>query len=142
MAESRASDREAADREAEALAMLANGAGTAYAAQQLATAHGLSLRQARRYVRLAALELCEPATALELDVQASIGLHRLELIAGRAMEAGDDGTAIRATRAHSASLAQFRKAIEGGKPRRIHLRGRSNPVPPDELQPGDTELPF
>jgi hypothetical protein len=142
MAETRATDQEAIDREAEALAMLANGAGTAYAAQQLATAHGLSLRQARRYVRLAALELCEPATALELDTQAMVGLHRLELIAGRAMESGDDGTAIRATRAHSASLTQFRKAVEGGKPRRIHLRGRSNPVPPDEQQPDDTTLPF
>jgi len=142
MAETRANDREAADREAEALAMLANGAGTAYAAQQLATTHGLSLRQARRYVRLAALELVEPATALELDIQASIGLHALSLIMGRAMEAGDDGTAIRAARAHASSLAQFRKAIEGGKPRRIHLRGRTNPVPPDEQQPQDTTLPF
>ena len=142
MADSRATDQEAIDREAEALAMLANGAGTAYAAQQLAMAHGLSLRQARRYVRLAALELCEPATALELDTQAMVGLHRLELIAGRAMESGDDGTAIRATRAHSASLAQFRKAVEGGKPRRIHLKGRTNPVPPDEQQPEDTTLPF
>jgi hypothetical protein len=39
-------------------------------------------------------------------------------------------------------LAQFRKAVEGGKPRRIHLKGRTNPVPPDEQQPEDTTLPF
>ena len=138
----RATDREAADRQAEALAVLANGFGTAYAAQKLATDRGISLRQARRYVRLAALELCEPTTAAELDLQAAVGLHRLELIAGRAMESGDDGTAIRATRAHAAALASFRKAIEGGKPRRLHIRGRSNPPPPDEMLPDDAVLPF
>jgi hypothetical protein len=138
----RATDRQAAERTAEALAMLSNGAGSAYVAQHLAATHAISLRQARRYVRLAVCDLIEPLTTVELDSQAALGLHRLELIASRAMASGDDGTAIRATRAHGAALAQFRKAVSDGQPRRLHIRGKSNPVPPDELQPGDLSLPF
>jgi predicted DNA-binding transcriptional regulator YafY len=107
----RATDRERREREATALELLSSGAGSAFTAQTLAERYGVSLRQARRYVAVAALELCEPATPLELDRQAMLSLYRLDLIAGRAMAAGDEATAIRATRAHSAALAQFRRAI-------------------------------
>lgn len=107
----RATDVDVARREAEALQLLSSGAGTAYAAQQLADRYGVSLRQARRYVAAASFELCDPATHHELDRQAMLSLHRLDLIAGRAMAEDQKDLAIKATRAHSAALAQFRKAI-------------------------------
>jgi hypothetical protein len=107
----RSSDAELAGRVADALALLSAGAGSAFAAATLAERYGVSLRQARRYVAGASFELCDPATPAELDRQAMLSLHRLDLIAGRAMAAGDDGTAVRATRAHAAALAQFRRAI-------------------------------
>lgn len=119
----RATDTELSERERDALELLAAGLGTAMAAQTLAGRYGVSLRQAQRYVRVAALELLEPLTGHELDIQAGQALYRLDLIAGRAMAAGDTGAAIRATRAHGALLAQLRRAIEpaGGRGR-IKLR--------------------
>jgi hypothetical protein len=107
----RSSDAELAGRVAAALELLSTGAGSAFTASVLAERYGVSLRQARRYVSAASFELCDPATPAELDRQAMLSLHRLDLIAGRAMAAGDDGTAVRATRAHAAALAQFRRAI-------------------------------
>lgn len=107
----RATDAEVARREAEALEMLNNGAGTAYTANALAQKYKVTLRQARRYVSAASFELCDAATPHELDRQAMLSLHRLDLIAGQAMTEGDRDLAIKATRAHSAALAQFRRAI-------------------------------
>lgn len=107
----RATDAESAQRIAEALELLAGGAGSAFTAATLAERHGVSLRQARRYVAAASFDLADPATPAELDRQAMVSLYRLDLIAGRAMAAGDDGMAVRATRAHSAALAQYRRAI-------------------------------
>ncbi len=117
---------ELAEREAAALELLAQGTGTALSAHLLVERYGVSLRQARRYVRLAALELLEPLTTAELDAAFTVDLHRLELISGRAMVAGDDATAIRATRAHAAALTQFRRAIAPpSAPRRIDFRTAS-----------------
>lgn len=107
----RATEKERADREAEALQLLNTGAGTAYAAACLAKKYGVTLRQARRYVSVASFELVEPATPAELDRQGMLSLHRLDLIAGRAMAEEDHELAIKATRAHSQALAQFRRAI-------------------------------
>lgn len=107
----RSSDAEYAARVADALELLSTGAGSAFAASILAERYAVSLRQARRYVAGASFELCDPATPAELDRQAMLSLHRLDLIAGRAMAAGDEATAVRATRAHAAALAQFRRAI-------------------------------
>lgn len=107
----RASDAELAQREADALELLSTGAGSAFAAATLAERYGVSLRQARRYVAAASFELCDSATPHELDRQAMLSLHRLDLIAGRAMSGGDEQLAIRATKAHSAALAQFRRAV-------------------------------
>jgi hypothetical protein len=118
----RCSDAELAEREAAALELLAVGTGTALTSQILAERYGVSVRQARRYVRAAALELHEPLTAAELDAQAAADLYRLDLIAGRAMVAGDEGLAIRATRAHASALAQLRKAIEPAGVQRIRLK--------------------
>lgn len=117
----RSTDRERANREAEALALLSSGAGSAYAAQVLAERHGVSLRQGRRYVAAASFQLCDAATPAELDRQAMLSLHRLDLIAGRAMQAEDHTLAIQATRAHSVALAQFRKALEPGRQTRFRL---------------------
>lgn len=108
---SRATDAELRQRQAAALELLSAGAGSALAAQTLAERYGVSLRQARRYVAAASLDLCDAATPHDLDRLAMLSLHRLELIAGRAMVAGDDATAIRAGRAHAAALSQFRRAI-------------------------------
>lgn len=107
----RSSDAEQAQRVAAALELLATGAGTAFTAQTLADRYGVSLRQARRYVNAASFEVCDPATPAELDRQMMLNLHRLELIAGRAMAAGDEATAIRASRAYGSVMAQFRRAI-------------------------------
>ena len=108
----RATDAELAAREAAALELLSTGAGTAFTAATLAERYGVSLRQARRYVTVASFELCDAAaTPAELDRQAMLSLHRLDLIAGRAMAGGDEQLAIRATKAHSSALAQFRRAI-------------------------------
>lgn len=107
----RATDAEVARREKEALELLSMGAGTAYAAAMLAERHNVSVRQARRYVTVASFELCEAATPAELDRQAMLSLYRLDLIAGRAMANGEEETAIKATKAHSMALAQFRRAI-------------------------------
>lgn len=107
----RATDAEAARREAEALQLLAGGHGTALTAQILAERYSVSLRQARRYVAAASLDLCDAATPAELDRLAMVTLHRLDLIAGQAIADGDRGLAIRASRAHAAALAQLRKAI-------------------------------
>lgn len=111
MTATRCSDAERRGREAAALELLQAGAGSAFAAATLAERFGCSLRQARRYVAAASFELCDLVSPAELDRQAMLSLHRLDLIAGRAMAAADDGLAVRATRAHAAALAQFRRAI-------------------------------
>jgi hypothetical protein len=107
----RATDLEVARRTAEAIELLNSGAGTAYAAQVLAEKYNITLRQARRYVNSASFEVCDSATPHELDRQAMLSLHRLDLIAGRAMAEGDQKLAIAATKAHGMALAQFRRAI-------------------------------
>lgn len=107
----RATNYDVAKREAEALMLLSSGAGTAYAASVLAEKYKVTLRQARRYVSAASYELCDEATTHELDRQAMLSLHRLDLVAGRAMIAGDQELAIKATKAHSQALSQFRRAI-------------------------------
>lgn len=117
----RATDRERASREAAALELLSSGAGSAYAALQLAERYGVSQRQARRYVAAASFQLCDAATPSEIDRQCMLSLYRLDLIAGRAMAAEDHTLAIQATRAHSVALAQFRKAIEPGRQTRFRL---------------------
>jgi len=95
----------------EALELLSKGAGSAYAAAELAARYGCSLRQARRYVSTAALELCGPLTPHALDTMAALTLHRLDAIAGAAAIAQDTETAIKASRAHATALAQFRRAL-------------------------------
>lgn len=131
----RATDAELRDRELAALELLATGAGSAFTAQALADRFGVSLRQARRYVAAASFELCDDATPAELDRQAMLSLHRLDLIAGKATAAGDDALAVRATRAHAAALAQFRKAITAPA---VRFRLRDQRAPPDTT----SELPF
>lgn len=107
----RATDKQQGERVAAALAFLNQGIGSAYAASLLADQFGVSLRQARRYVNLAALQLCENLNPTELDQLASLSLHRLELIAGQSISAGDNKTAITATKAHLAAVSSLRRAI-------------------------------
>ena len=107
----RSTDKEQGERVAAALALLNDGKGSAYAAALLSSEFGVSLRQARRYVNLAALQLCEDLNPVELDQLASLSLHRLELIAGQSIAAGDTKLAIIATKAHLSAVAQLRRAI-------------------------------
>ena len=107
----RSTDREQGERVAAALVLLNDGKGSAYAAALLSSEFGVSLRQARRYVNIASLELCEDLNPVELDQLASLSLHRLELIAGQSIAAGDTKLAIIATKAHLSAVAQLRRAI-------------------------------
>ncbi len=134
MTRSRATDSERVKREAEALELLAAGYGSAFAVQTLATRHGVSLRQARRYVSAASFDLTGPLTPHALDGAAMLTLHRLDLVAGQAMAEGDQAMAVRASRAHAAALAQFRKAITAPSTR---FR-----LPPTGPPPDADELPF
>ena len=118
----RCTDAELSDRETAALELLAAGTGSALTALTLAERFGVSLRQARRYVQVARFELMEDLSTHELDCGATADLYRLDLIAGRAVTAGDDGLAIRATAAHGRLTAQLRKALEPGGPQRYQLR--------------------
>ena len=137
----RATDHEIARRETHALGLLASGAGTAFSAQTLAERYGVSLRQARRYVATASLELCGELTPHALDVEASVALHRLSLVAGRAMAAGDEPLAIRATKAHIAGVAQMRRAIAAPVTRfRLPDARPRAPAPDDSGAPDG--LPF
>ena len=124
----RCTDAELREREVAALELLASGAGSAFSAQTLADRYGCSLRQARRYVASASFELVDDATPAELDRQAMLSLHRLDLIAGKATAAGDDALAVRATRAHAQALSQFRRAITAPA---VRFRFRDNRAPPD-----------
>jgi hypothetical protein len=110
----RSTDRERASREAAALELLSSGAGSAHTAQVLASRYGVSIRQGRRYVAAVAADLTGSLTPHALDTMALLSLHRLDLIAGRAMDSADPESvalAIRATKAHTAALTQFRRAI-------------------------------
>lgn len=145
----RCTDAELKEREADALELLASGCGSAFAAATLAERYGVSLRQARRYVHVASFDLCDAATPAELDRLAMVSLHRLDLLAGRAMAAGDEATAIRATRAHAAALSQFRRAISAPAVRfrlptsrsALPLGGAADP-PDDDTESGAADPPF
>jgi hypothetical protein len=134
----RATDSELRDREHHALQLLSEGHGSASTALTLSQCYGVSLRQARRYVQAASFDLCECATPAELDRQGMLSLYRLDLIAGRAMESDPD-LAVRATRAHAAALAQFRRAITAPAGTRFRLPDtREAPADP----PDQEDLPF
>jgi hypothetical protein len=139
MTRQRATDAERVKREAEALELLAAGYGSAFTAAELSRRHGVSHRQARRYVAAAAFELCDPVLSPHsLDSAAMLTLHRLDMIAGQAM-AGDDpdhDLAVKASRAHAAALAQFRRAISAPVTR---FRLPPTVPPPD---PEDETIPF
>ena len=126
----RATDKEQGERVAAALVLLNDGKGSAYAAALLSSEFGVSLRQARRYVNLASLELCEDLNPVELDQLASLSLHRLELIAGQSIAAGDTKLAISATRAHISGLAQLRRAITSPAKFRLSTKYTYPPDPP------------
>ncbi len=110
----RSTDPELARRVKAALELLSSGAGSAHSAAILASRYGVSLRTARRYVAAASFDLVEFCTPAELDRQAMLSLHRLDLVAGKCMESGtpeDLNMAIRATKAHASALAALRRAI-------------------------------
>ena len=127
----RATDREQGERVAAALALLNDGKGSAYAAALIAAEYSVSLRQARRIINLAALQLCNDLNPTELDTIAGLSLHRLELIAGRAMDSGENALAISATKAHLSAVAQLRRAISAPMTRfRLSTAYTAPPDPP------------
>ena len=109
----RATNEQKEQRIHEATVMLANGVGKAQAAVSLVERHGISLRQAQRYCKVAALEvMAEPMNTNALDTDIALDLHRLDLLADQARLNGDQRTAIAALKAH-ASIANNRlKALE------------------------------
>jgi hypothetical protein len=126
----RASDAEVSRRIAAALELLATGAGSAFTAQTIAARFGVSLRTARRYTSAATLDLVADCNPAELDKQAMLAIYRLDLIGGKAMAAGDDALAIKATRALSLSVAQMRRAITAPAVRFRLKDQRPPPEPP------------
>jgi len=140
---SRATDAEVATREAEALEILISGKGTASTARIMAERHGVTLRQARNYVRMAALDYLEAIGDMspsEIEFRALHNSHNLERIAETAAEEKDYPTAIRAQSALATVLLRLRAMSQvashpeanGGKPRgRIRLGdSRGSGLPP------------
>ena len=140
---SRATDAEVAAREAEALEILISGKGTASTAQIMAERHGVTMRQARNYVRMAALDYLEAVGDMspsDIEFRALHNSHNLERIAETAAEEKDFPTAIRAQSALATVLLRLRAMSQvashpeanGGKPRgRIRLGdSRGSGLPP------------
>jgi hypothetical protein len=140
---SRATDAEVAAREAEALDLLISGKGTASTARIMAERHGVTMRQARNYVRMASLDYFEAIGDMspqEIEFRALHNSHCLERIAETATEEKDYPTAIRAQSALATVLLRLRAMSQvashpeanGGKPRgRIRLGdSRGSGLPP------------
>ena len=109
----RATKDQLSRREKEAMHLLSEGMGKAAVARHLASKHQLCLRQARRYVNTAALELmCEPLQVNNLDAGIALDLDRLDLLVESAMDEKDFKTAIQATKAHATLSIQRLKALE------------------------------
>ena len=109
----RATKEQLSRREKEAMHLLSEGMGKAAVARHLASKHQLCLRQARRYVNTAALELmCEPLQVNNLDAGIALDLDRLDLLVESAMDEKDFKTAIQATKAHAMLSIQRLKALE------------------------------
>ena len=128
---SRSTDAELQQRTAAALELLQAGTGSAGTAAELAERYGCSIRQARRYVRLAALELAGEMTPHDLDTEAGLILHRLSLLADAAQRDGDRAAALAAIRAQAQALAQFRRAISA--PATRFQLPPVKPAPPDTV---------
>jgi len=104
----RATNEQKQQRTHEAVVMLANGMGKAQAALSLVERHGISLRQAQRYCKTAALEvMADPMNTCSLDTDIAMDMHRLDLIADKALLGGDQKTAINALKA-KAGIANAR----------------------------------
>ena len=120
----RATNEQKQQRTHEAVVMLANGMGKAQAALSLVERHGISLRQAQRYCKTAALEvMADPMNTCSLDTDIAMDMHRLDLIADKALLQGDQKTAISALKA-KAGIANARlKQMENlqAKQRRVSL---------------------
>ena len=71
------------------------------------------MRQARRYVQVAALELmAEPLSTLRLETDLALDLHRLDLLTDSAMDEGDKKTAISAIKARSSIMNNRLRSLE------------------------------
>ena len=93
---------------------MAAGVGRSSVAAHLSKVHQISLRQAQRYVQTGArLELmAEPLNTLRLDTDLGLDLHRLDLMADEAKEAGDTKLAITAVKAHASIINARLKTLE------------------------------
>lgn len=109
----RATNDQAESRIQEAAELLAAGVGRSSVAAHLSKVHQISLRQAQRYVQTGALELmAEPLNTLRLDTDLGLDLHRLDLMADEAKEAGDTKLAITAVKAHASIINARLKTLE------------------------------
>jgi hypothetical protein len=127
----RCSDVELAERQAAAGELLCQGYSTSAASRILADRFGVSVRQARRYTRVAALERCGDSDPAELDIAILLIAENMADDAMAARESGDRKTAAQIEKARAAVLTQFRKAVAPVKPTRIRLpNARTKPVMP------------
>jgi hypothetical protein len=117
----RCTAEELGERQAAAGELLCHGLSTSAASRAVAVRYGVSLRQARRYVRIAALERAGEQDAVEQDLAILLIAENLADDAVAARERGDHKTAIQADKARAAVLTQFRKAIAPVKPQRIRF---------------------
>ena len=93
--------------------LLSEGFGKAAVVRLLSEKHSLCLRQARRYVNSAALELmCEPFTTTNLDASIALDLDRLDLLTFQAMQNNETKTAIAATKAKASIAINRLRALE------------------------------
>ena len=99
----------------QALTLLQAGHSRADVSKQLAEEHTVTLQTARRWVRLAILDLFgdgDPMADLDLQCCVAHDLYRLEVFSDNALEAGDTKTAITAVRAHAAIALKRIEALE------------------------------
>jgi hypothetical protein len=126
----RCTDAELAERQAAAGDLLCRGFSTSAASRIVADRFGVSLRQARRYTRIAALERCSDSDSTELDLAILLIAENMAEDAMAARESGDRKAAAQIDKARAAVLTQFRKAVAPVKPQRIRLpTARTKPEP-------------
>jgi hypothetical protein len=116
------------ERQAFAVELLEQGYGSSMAAKRVAVEFGVSLRQARRYVRLALTDYVGELNTVALDLETGLDVVRLDQQIQRAIEADDSIQIIRAIKARAHIINQFRKAIQPVGRQRITLRGSRTPA--------------
>ena len=127
----RCSVAELTERQTAAGELLIRCFSTSAASRAIAERYGVSLRQARRYTRIAALDRCGDGDVAALDIEILLIAENMSEDALAARDDGDRKTAAQIEKARAAMLTQFRKAVAPVRPQRIRLpTARSKPELP------------